>query len=98
MIQYMYGNIFQTLAKSGNRRQFTKTVEALELYYNKKLRFTGDLKSLYQDLTLPILVEPPDISSTEAKNAAKLLVWQEKKKSFLKNNKYWKTSSGTFFR
>ena len=31
----MQGHVFQTFAESGNRRQFTKTVEALERYINK---------------------------------------------------------------
>ena len=66
---------FLTLIKSGNRRQFTKTIEALERYYNKKLRFYGDFKSLYQNLILPVLVGPPVITSTEAKNPAKLSMW-----------------------
>ena len=58
-------------------------IEALERYCNKTLRFPGDIMSLYQDLTLPVLVDL-DIPPTEANNPAKLLVWQEKKKSFLK--------------
>ena len=80
----MNRNVFQTLTESNDRRQFTKTVEALERYINKKLRYPGDLKSLYQKLEMPTLVDPPDITEEDAKNMAKSLVWSEKKKSYLK--------------
>ena len=35
----MNENVFQTLTESGDRRQFTKTVEALERDINKKLKY-----------------------------------------------------------
>ena len=37
-----------------------------------------------QELTLPRLYDPVDISETDAKNVAKTLVWTEEKKAYLK--------------
>ena len=80
----MNKNVFQALTESNDRRQFTRTMEALERYINKKLKYPGDLRSLYQSLELPVLVDPVDISATDAQNPAKLLVWSENKKTYLK--------------
>ena len=75
----MNENVFQTLTESGDRRQFTKTLEALERYINKKLRYPGDLKSLYQDLSKPVLVDPPYLTDAEAKTLAKHLFGRKRR-------------------
>lgn len=71
----MQGNVFQTLAESGDRRQFVKTLEALERYINKKLKYPGDVKSIYETITAPLLKDPGDINDKDANNKGKLLMW-----------------------
>ena len=80
----MNKNVFQTLPESNDHTQFTTSLEALERYINKKLRYPRDLNSLHQRLTMPTLMNPADITADHAKNAAKLLVWSKNKKELLK--------------
>ena len=93
----MKGNVFQTLAESKNRQQFLKTVEALERYSNKKLKHLGDLQHLFQMHELPTLKSPGDITDSEAKNPAKLLIWQEGMKSYLKREQVLKDNLRDLF-
>ena len=80
----MHGHVFQTFAESGNRRQFTKTVEALERYINKKLKFPKDMKSLTNKLKQPIVTEPAAITENDAKDRSKILIWKEDMKVYHK--------------
>ena len=70
----MHGYVFQKLAELGNRRQFTKTLEALDRYINKKLKFTGDMRSLYQRCESPKLTDPGDICEEDAQKPITLLL------------------------
>lgn len=44
----MNGQLFQTFVESRNKRQFTKTMEALERYVNKNCNFSEDMSSLFK--------------------------------------------------
>lgn len=62
-----------------------ETVKALERYINKKLRFLGNLRFLYQRYEDPRLEDPGGISDEDIKKPMKLLAWQEKTKAILKS-------------
>jgi hypothetical protein len=54
----MHGHVFQCFNECDNKKQFSKTVEAVGEYIAKKLKYPGDMDSLTKDLTLPTIPEP----------------------------------------
>ena len=62
----MIGHVFQTYGKSKDKIPFTKTMEALQRYFNKHCEFAGDLSELFQ-LKTPTLMELDDITADEDK-------------------------------
>jgi hypothetical protein len=43
----MNGNVFECYEEQSDRRQYTKTVEALEGYVKKTLKYSEDLAPLF---------------------------------------------------
>ena len=81
----MNGHVFQTYSESQDKRQFTKTMEALQHYVNKHCKFPRDMADLFQ-LKTPTVTEPADISSSDANNKLKIFKWTEKAKAYLKHD------------
>jgi len=76
------GHVFQLFPESQNKRQYTKTMKALQRYVNKNCKFAGDLNSLFK-LVAPKLVPPIDISADDISNPIKMLKWTEATKTFI---------------
>ena len=57
----MNGHVFQMFNKCQDATQFQKTLEALEEYANKVLKYTSDIRPLFKTLTRPD-IEEPDIT------------------------------------
>ena len=51
----MNGHVYQTYKESEDKRQFTKTTEALARYINKNTKYLGDLECIYNDFKMPEL-------------------------------------------
>ena len=51
----MNGHTYQTATESGKATQFTKTTEMLGQYIEKEMKFSSDLKCLYEELEQPVL-------------------------------------------
>lgn len=79
----MNGHVFQTFGESMDKRQFTKTMEALKRYINKQCKHAGDMSELF-DFKNPTVTEPTDITVDEARDAIKMLRWTEKTKKYLR--------------
>ena len=79
----MNGHVFQTFGESQDKRQFTKTMEALRRYVNKYCKHAGDMNPIFE-LKDPVLVPPIDITPTEAKDPLWMLRWTENTKLFLR--------------
>ena len=57
----MAGNLFECYHEQSDRRQYTRTVEALEEYTRKYLKYPEDLMPLFAvEGSQPILTKPPD--------------------------------------
>ena len=54
----MNGHVFQTFNECQDTTQFQKTVEALEEYTNKVLKYASDVRPLFKTLTRPEMEEP----------------------------------------
>jgi len=57
----MNGHVFQCFNECNDKKQFSKTVEAVGEYIAKKLKDPGDMDSLTKDLTLPTIPEPEEL-------------------------------------
>lgn len=87
----MNGNVFECYDEQTDRRQFAKTVEALEGYVKKNLKYAEDLVSLFAtNSKLPELEKPPK-PGAEA-DEVDLEIWKEdirdlsKRKRVLRGN------------
>ena len=56
------GHVFQTFGESQDKRQFTKTMEALRRYVNKHCKHAGDMSKLFY-FENPTIDPPEDISA-----------------------------------
>jgi len=79
----MNGHVFQTFKESQDKRQYTKTMEALQRYVNKNCKYAGDLDSLFKP-EKPTITPPADISSDDATDTIKLLKWTESTKTYFR--------------
>jgi Reverse transcriptase (RNA-dependent DNA polymerase) len=92
----MEGHVFECYEEQTDRRQFRKTVDALECYAKKTMKYPEDLAPLFAtSSTLPVLAKPPrPLPVPPATVAAEddLEIWKEdlrnlsKRKSVLRGN------------
>lgn len=78
----MNGHVFECAFEQGDKRQYAKTVEALEGYAKKNLKFSEDFASLFAfEPTEPTIEKPvdlpPDHSSTDE------MIWKEEIKAYV---------------
>jgi Zinc knuckle len=93
----MNGNVFECYDEQYNRRQYTKTVEALESYVKKNLTFSEDLSNLFaEDMKEPIITEPED-PTKDSKVPTKLqdMVYVEQVKGYVKRLTALQSNLGT---
>lgn len=77
----MNGHVFECYDESGDRTQFTKTVEALREYASKHCDRPEDLRTLFEEtMTMPVIPEPEDIRDDATPK--QLFIWQGKMKTF----------------
>jgi hypothetical protein len=79
----MNGHVFQTFNESQDKRQYTKTLEALQRYVNKNCKYASDLDELFK-LEEPTITRPEDISAEDVKDQIKLLKWTEDAKAYIR--------------
>jgi hypothetical protein len=54
----MNGHVFEFFNKCEDKKQFSKTVEALREYIAKELKYPGDMASLTKDFVRPEIRRP----------------------------------------
>jgi Reverse transcriptase (RNA-dependent DNA polymerase)/Zinc knuckle len=83
----MNGNVFECYDEQQDRRQFAKTMEALEAYVKKNLRYAEDLSNLFlDDMVAPAVEEPVDPAADGTTKPTKLqeMVYIEQVKGYVK--------------
>ena len=65
------GHVFQEFKESKDKRQFSKTLEALEHYANKNLSRPADLVMFSKKHEEPQTVEPPSLTTDELRDKSK---------------------------
>ena len=61
----MNGHVFQCFNECEDKKQFSKTVEALGEYIAKKLKYPGDMASLTKDFVRPEIPKPTELQVSE---------------------------------
>ncbi len=76
----MNGHVFQTFSETDDRKQWTKTLEAIGRYINLKMDNSADLAPVHRDLKLPVIDEPPapDESRNLDKDHPDMYKWRKK--------------------
>ena len=76
----MNGHVFQTFAETDDRKQWTKTLEAIGRYINLKMTNSSDLAPVHRELKLPIIPEPeaPDAKLNLDKDHPEMYKWRKK--------------------
>ena len=59
------GHVFQCFNKCEDKKQFSKTVEALGEYIAKKLKYPGDMAFLTKDFVRPEIPKPTELEVSE---------------------------------
>jgi hypothetical protein len=81
-----------------DRRQYSKTLQALNAYSRKTMEGAADLASLFDDTpTTPKLVEPNDMSATDMLSEVKKLILQEKVKQFVQRLGFLESNIATLY-
>jgi hypothetical protein len=83
----MNGNVFECYEEQTDRRQYAKTLEALESHAKKTLKFAKDLAPLFAEtMTEPTLTLPDDPGANPSRAAD--MIYAEKVKILRKEGKH----------
>jgi hypothetical protein len=82
----MSGNVFECYEEQNDRRQYAKTLEALESYVKKKLQYSEDLASLFvEDMKEPKVPLPTDPTANGATSTTLSdMIYAEEVKQYVK--------------
>ncbi|KAI2506981.1 hypothetical protein MHU86_7478 [Fragilaria crotonensis] len=82
----MNGNVFECYDEQTDRRQYAKTVEALEGYAKKSLKYAEDLATLFAtEMQLPNLEKP--MRPGEGADETDLAIWNEDIRDYAKRKR-----------
>ena len=89
----MNGNVFECFDEQTDRRQYAKTVEALDGYVKKNLKYSEDLTPLFlTQMTLPVLTKPPKPGA--GADETDIIIWQEDVKDYSKRTRILRENLG----
>jgi len=83
----MNGHVFQCFNKCKDKKQFSKTVEALGEYIAKKLKYPGDMASLTKDFVRPEITKPTELEVSET-NRLVIAIWEKKVSAYCTRTDY----------
>ena len=91
----MNGNAFERYEEQHNRRQYAKTMEALEAYTNKSLKYSEDLAPpLFADpMANPVIQEANNFA--EGATEIKRMVFAEEVKEVVRQTRFLKSNLAT---
>ena len=94
----MNGNVFECYEEQVDRRQYAKTLQALNAYSRKTMEGAADLASLFDDTpTEPVLAEPGDMTAVDLTSEVKKLIFQEKVKRYVQRLEYLESNIATLY-
>ena len=90
----MNANVFECFEEQTDRRQFTKTRDALEAYVKKNMKFAEDMTSLFADeMEEPQLELPTELDADAS--AVEKAIWDEELREFVKRKGAFKGNLAT---
>lgn len=90
----MNGHVFECYEEQSDRRQYAKTIEALEGYVKITLRFSEDLAPLFADnMEVPMVAMPEDPGDNPGKTAE--MIFAEEVKEYVKRTRTLKSNLAT---
>jgi polyhydroxyalkanoate synthesis regulator protein len=85
----MNANVFQCYEEQTDRRQFSKTIEALEAYTKKNLKFAEDLAPLFaEEMEQPELELPTELPAEHT--PVEQAIWDQELREFVKRRVFSK--------
>jgi hypothetical protein len=92
----MGGNVFQCYEEQDDRRQYAKTIEALDAYAKKNLSYTADLAPLFATkMTAPSIERPVTIA--EGADKLEEMIFAEEVKEYVKRTRSLKSNLATIY-
>jgi hypothetical protein len=82
----MNGHVFECFEEQGDRRQYAKTVEALQAYMQKTMRYSEDLKPLFAPAMLLPTVELP-VNPGEKPTKLQEAIWNGELSEYVKRTR-----------
>jgi len=83
----MKGHVFQCFNECEDKKQFSKTVEALGEYIAKKLKYPGNMASLTKDFVRPKIPKPTKLEVFET-NRLVIAIWKKKVSAYCTRTDY----------
>lgn len=90
----MNGNVFERYEEQRDRRQYAKTMEALEAYVKKNLKYSEDLAPLFAETMANPKIEMPEDIDDDAGTTMKM-IFAEEVKEYVKRNRTIKSNLAT---
>jgi hypothetical protein len=92
----MNGNVFQCYEEQVDRRQYAKTIEALDAYVKKKLTYSADLAPLFAaKMGVPIIDLPSDLAAGAGDTMK--MIFAEEVKEYVKRTRVLASNIATVF-
>jgi hypothetical protein len=92
----MNGHVFQCFNECEDKKQFSKTVEALGEYVAKKLKYLGDMASLTKDFVRPEILKPTELEVSET-NRLVIAVWEKNVSAYCTRTDYLNSNLKTAY-
>ena len=90
----MNGQVFECYEEQSDRRQYSRTLEALEGYVKKSLKYSEDLATLFADkMEAPTVSMPMDPGKDPSKTAE--MIWAEEVKEYVKRTRTLRSNLAT---
>ena len=90
----MNGHVFECYEEQGDRRQYAKTLEALEGYVKKTCKFPQDIAPLFATEMKEPALKKPDNPATDADETDKA-IWNEELKEYVKRRREMQSNFAT---
>ena len=77
----MNGHVFECYFEQGDKRQYARTIEALEGYAKKNLKFSEDFASFAFEASEPVIEKPSDLAP--GYSTTDEMIWKEESKAYV---------------
>ena len=91
----MNGHVFECYEEQSDRRQYSKTLEALESHVTTSLKYSEDLATLFAETMATPEIDMPTEPVALASKTEEMIYVEEEKKEFVKRSRQIKSNLAT---